>query len=335
MHQQKPGAGSLSVVVAVLAAMTAITTDHPEALIAAVAAGQDGLFTREQAFAAGFTLHQVRCRVGRGEWVRADQGVYLIAGTPRTRRQHLRAVVLGSRGGASHRGAAWLQDLISVVPARPEVTVEPTRNYRNPAAIVHRQRDLVEDDFIVVHGIRCTNPYETLLSLGAVVPAALLERALDRGLRYGLLNYDHLVAHYFRKAKQGRDGAGKLRELFCVYDPEMPPAESDLETLLLRVIRESHLPMPERQVEVQLGDRTVRFDLAYPSVKVCIEGDGFGIHTLRGVFESDRTRQNAVVLAGWLPPRFTWRQIVHDPRYIVRTIDQALTQRGFFGDSRA
>jgi very-short-patch-repair endonuclease len=42
------------------------------------------------------------------------------------------------------------------------------------------------------------------------------------------------------------------------------------------------------------------------------------------VFESDRLRQNALLLAGWLVLRFTWQMLTEDPDYVVRTTRQAL-----------
>ena len=50
-----------------------------------------------------------------------------------------------------------------------------------------------------------------------------------------------------------------------------------------------------------------RLDAAYPELMIFMEGDGFGVHSQRDPFEIDRSRQNLLVLAGWLPLRFTWR----------------------------
>lgn len=306
-------------------------TFTPDDLIFRIACRQDSTFTRSQALEAGFTRRQIDGRIASRRWLRPDRNVYLLPGVPPGARQQLRIAVLASGGAASHRSAACMHGLITGHPPKPEITVSPNRNYGTKGVVVRRQRDVTEANITEIAGLRCTDAYETLLSLGIAVPEALLERALDRSLHRGLIDYDRLVSYYFRKAKQGRDGGGRLRELFCIRDPEMPPGESDLETVLLRVLRGSGLPMPERQVPLTLGRRDVRFDLAYSHLRICLEGDGFGTHTTRGAFETDRSRHNAVVLAGWLPLHFTWRMIVHDPAYVVATIHDALQNRGSLG----
>ena len=67
-------------------------------------------------------------------------------------------------------------------------------------------------------------------------------------------------------------------------------------------------PLPERQVEVTVDGCDFRLDMAYESERIFIEGDGFGVHSTRAAFESDRIRQNKLVVAGWLPLLFTWKR---------------------------
>lgn len=303
-------------------------TPVADARLAEVGERQYGAFHRDQAQEAGLSRRQLDGRIGSGRVERRDHNVYVFAGVPRSPEQVLMVAVLASGGAASHRSAAWLEELIGGHPPRPEITIPPTHNYRNPRVVVRRQQDVTADHLTEVRGIRCTHVRETLLSLGIAVPQALLERALDRALHRDLVDYDGLVSYYFSKAKQGRDGCGKLYELFCLRDPEMPRAASDLETLLMRIIRGHGLPIPDRQVPLTLGRRDVRFDLAYPEPMISLEGDGFGTHTLRGMFETDRSRHNAVTLAGWLTLHFTWRMIIHEPAYVAATIADALRQRG-------
>ena len=43
------------------------------------------------------------------------------------------------------------------------------------------------------------------------------------------------------------------------------------------------------------------------------------------LFESDRRRQNALVLGGWRVLRFTWRMLAEDPGYFTTQVRRALT----------
>ena len=46
------------------------------------------------------------------------------------------------------------------------------------------------------------------------------------------------------------------------------------------------------------------------------------------LFESDRIRQNALMLRGWLVLRFTWHMLDSDPSYVIATTQEALALRG-------
>ena len=103
----------------------------------------------------------------------------------------------------------------------------------------------------------------------------------------------------------------------------MAPAESDLETLLSKILRDGGLPAPVRQFEVVVAGQRFRLDAAYPELMIFMEGDGFGVHSPRGSFERDRSRQNLLVVAGWLPLRFTWRRLCRSPEGVVNEVHAA------------
>jgi hypothetical protein len=240
-------------------------------------------------------------------------GVYLVAGAPVGSAIDLAASCLSTAGVASHRSAAHLLGLIDSPPSRPELTVGPTRSMRNPA-ILHRSSDLERRDLIRIDGIRTTNATRTLIDLGAVVSASTLEMALERALHARSTTFDRLVRRFFQIARSGRPGIGPLRPLLLDRDPTLMPAASDLETLLFRILLDRGLPTPVRQFEVFVDERRFRLD-------------GFGVHTTRGAFETDRERQNLLVVAGWLVLRFTWRQLCRRPDRVAALVSEARDKR--------
>jgi very-short-patch-repair endonuclease len=248
--------------------------------------------------------------------VKKGAGVYVVGGVPIDATVELAAACLATGGVASHRSAAYLHGLVDDGPSRPEVTVSPSKGHRQ-GPLVHRSGDLLPRDVIRVQGIRATNPNRTLIDVGAVVPSAILEAAVERALHQRLTTFDRLVRRFFEVARRGRDGVGPLRALLVERDPSLAPAESDLETLLLRILREHGLPEPVRQFEIEIGAHRFWLDVAYPDRKIFLEGDGFGFHSSRRAFEHDRVRQNLLVLAGWLPLRFTWRQLCRHPQRVA------------------
>ena len=158
-----------------------------------------------------------------------------------------------------------------------------------------------------VNGVPTTNATRTLIDLGSVVPSAALETALERALLARMTTFDRLLRRFFELASKGRPGIAALRSLLVERDPTLAPAESDLETLLFKILREAGLPAPIRQHPVMIAGQSFRLDAAYPELMIFMEGDGFGVHSQRDPFERDRSRQNLLVVAGWAPLRFTWQ----------------------------
>lgn len=73
---------------------------------------------------------------------------------------------------------------------------------------------------------------------------------------------------------------------------------------------------------------TYFLDFAFRRERVASEIDGRLHETDVDLFESDRIRQNALVLHGWLVLRFTWHMLDTDPGYVVTTTREALASRG-------
>lgn len=293
-----------------------------ERRIARSAAKQSGLITRTQLVKIGLSRGQLSRIVLAERLVEICAGVFLIGGAPSGPSIELAAACLSTGGVASHRSAAYLHKLVDMAPSRPEVTVGPSHPMRK-TPLLPRSSDLVPKDIIRIDGVRTTNAARTLIDLGAVVPGATLEAALERALHQRLISFDRLVRRFFEIARSGRPGVGPLRALLVNRDPRLAPAESDLETLLLRIMRKAGLPEPVRQHELRAGDALFRLDVAYPELKIFMEGDGFGVHTTRSVFERERDRQNLLVIDGWLPLRFTWRHLCHDPTRVVSQVFSA------------
>lgn len=177
---------------------------------------------------------------------------------------------------------------------------------------------------MTVGGIRTTNATRTLVDLGAVVRGATMEVAFERALHARLTTFDRVLRRFFELARSGRPGISALRSLLVDRDPTLAPAESDLETLLFKILREAGLPAPTRQFEVVIDGQRFRLDAAYPELMIFMEGDGFGVHSPLGPFERDRKRQNQLVGVGWRPLRFTWRRLCRFPEGVV---DEVRTTR--------
>ena len=65
-------------------------------------------------------------------------------------------------------------------------------------------------------------------------------------------------------------------------------------------------------------------DLLFEAARLIVEFDGFGVHGTRMAFESDRIRQNRLVLAGYRVLRYTWRRLQDDPEGVIAEVRMAL-----------
>ncbi len=79
---------------------------------------------------------------------------------------------------------------------------------------------------------------------------------------------------------------------------------------MARLLARQDLPAAVPEYEVwQDGRFIARVDFAYPDQRLAIEVDGFAAHSTVDAFRRDRSRQNALVTAGWTVLRFTWTEV--------------------------
>lgn len=302
----------------------------PDARVATWASAHHSLITRDAAHRAGLNDRQIRYRARTGRWVEIRSNVWSPAGAARTPLMELAAVTLSVPTVASHRSAAWLHRLVDEAPAVPEVTGAVGVGHHVGSDVrMHRTSDLTTRDTQTIDGIRCTNAVRTCIDMGARLDADALERLIERARHRQLIHLSPLITRFLQLARPGRDGTATVRKVLRRMDPALEPAESDLETLLMQVLRTHGVEPPVRQHPVRILGRDFRIDVAYPDRRIAIESDGFTDHGLRSSFEDDRERQNLLALEGWTVLRFTWRQICGQPEWVARQVQLALdrTQR--------
>ena len=293
---------------------------HSDHLVARWALEHHSLITHETARRCGLSDDQIRHRVRSGRWQRIRKGVWAPAGVTVSELMDLAAATWALPAVSSHVSAAWLLRLVEDPPPLPEITRSRAASARTPGVRVHRTDDLLSKDTLTVRGIRCTNAVRTCIDMGARLEAHDLERLVERARHRGLVHPDPLITRFLQLARPGRAGIATARSVLQRLDPALQPAESDLETLLLQVLREHGLPAPVRQHPVEIDGRRFRIDIAYPELRIAIESDGFTDHGLRSAFEDDRERQNLLVLGGWTVLRFTWRQICAQPSWVAEQV---------------
>jgi very-short-patch-repair endonuclease len=261
----------------------------------------------------------------RRELVRLWPDVYIV---PRylDDRTHLTAVQAHCPEAiASHRAAGLLHELDGIEHDAVEVTVPPRVNIRR-GAIVHRSTDLVVFEVVTIDGLRVTDPTRTLCDLGAVVGVNAVERAVESALRRQLTDVPTIVDRATALRRPGRAGPNVVLDVLGRRPARAMPTESDLETLFLQCLREHGVPEPVRQHRVLQNGRVIaRLDMAYPPARVLVELDSWKHHSSPAAFQRDRSRQNAVVIDGWRPLRFTWTDVMSHGRRTASIVQSAIS----------
>jgi very-short-patch-repair endonuclease len=206
--------------------------------------------------------------------------------------------------------------LRGVETSGPEITLWADRHRPLHGVTVHRTRALDPIDVSRHRRIPITTPARTLLDLGAVAPAAVVESALEDALMRRLVTFTLLTSTLERLGGPGRNGAGVLRALVEERDPATAPTQSMLEDLLFRVVRRGGLPEPVRQYEVA----GVLLDGAYPDRRLGIEADSRIWHGGRLDVQRNSDKHNRLLAHGWRVLRFTWFDLTRRARYVIAAV---------------
>ena len=155
----------------------------------------------------------------------------------------------------------------------------------------------------------------TLEDLAALPTPHQLERACHRAETARLLDTSAIEAVL---ARAGRPrGVRALRAaLSTLASAEPAVTRRELEERFLALVARESLPRP--MVNARVAGHEV--DFLWPVHRLIAETDGAATHLTPTAFEVDRRRDSELLLAGFRVVRFTWRQVVHEPDTVSRTL---------------
>lgn len=295
--------------------------------LADVARRQRMLITIDDVLTAGGRHDHVQARMRAGRWVRVEDGVYLVAGAPFDWLVRMLAAVLAAGTGAvvSHLAAARLYGFPGFERAGLELTIPRGRRFRRPGVRSHESTDLDRCRVVERDGIPVTDPDRTILDLGRYIGVRRLARVVEHARRQGLVTWGSLIATLTAHARPGRHGVRRLRAVIAADCHRDEVTDTDVELLLIGLIRQAGLPEPvlHHRVHDDNGRFVAEVDLAYPWLRIAIECDG-DVHLLSEVRERDLPRQNDLVIEGWTVLRFSRERILRRPDAVVRDIRTAV-----------
>lgn len=290
------------------------------------AEGQAGAFSRAQASAAGLTNKRLATAVRRGLLEQPFRDVFTVVGRHSALTGDWAALLAAGRTAVL---AAWsaARALHMVWPQRPHgpaCLALPPGEHRRLAGVVMLRHGLRACDVLTAPGRPATTTRpRTVVDCLRLAPRALRGQMLDEALYQRWLSVDDLVdqAH----AVHGQHGAPVLRELLRGV---ASGARSAAERLAQKVLARSGIGGWLWNHPVVLPDGTIAvLDAALPELRIAVEIDGRGYHSAPAEFQHDRTRQNALVAAGWIVLRFTWYDLKRRPDYVVAAVGAAARSR--------
>ncbi len=257
--------------------------------------------------------HLIRC----GQLVAVLPGVYATpdrAGDPDVRMRaamarYPDAVILGA---AAARATYWPDiplgaidvAVSTAVPARPGITFS---RRRVPPELVVEGR-----------GLRVSCPALTAIDLATFECAD----AIDLALRTRTATLDGM----YEALRLTPNRPGNIDRRKLLIDSRHEPW-SAAERISHRAVRAAGLTGWHTNWPVVVNGLRYFIDIAFPAQRLAIEIDGRLHETIEDLFQSDRVRQNALVLAGWRVIRFTWEMVRDHPEVMIATIRNLILRR--------
>lgn len=280
-----------------------------DALIATLAARQQGRVTRKQLLAAGITPdaidHRIRCR----RLHREHDGVYAVGYRTHDLWGRFRSALLavGDDGVVGHFAAAAGHVL---GPEPVVIDIACPRKLRSRRGIRLHQRVLEPRDIVRVNGLPLTSPSQTLFDLSARFDLKRLLNATNEAFVQRIVTVGDLRESAVRNA--GRPGSATFTRMLARVDPEGREVRSPLEIRLNAFLRHRGFPSWESNVTILVGGEKIKPDVLWRKQRVIIEADGRDPHNAPLTFDSDRRRDRRLRVEGWELVRVTSRHLDHD-----------------------
>lgn len=284
-------------------------------------AGQShGVVTRADLARLGVSGRRIASLVTGGVLTPHGRRVFVVEGQEDN--LLLRSVILGKR----------LPDAILSGPSAAVLGSGPWRGTdlgTTPFA-VHGPRSYVRATLVqhpgisyrVENGLRIAHARFVVVDLMRVLDIADAHTVMDRALQQGLVSLDWLTRR--SQALKAHLGNAQVRQLI-----ELGAAETRFpsEHRMLELLRDSGPEEWQPNHRVQLEGSVFVLDFALTEARLFIEIDGKAYHIEDEAFQNDRSRQNALVLAGWTPLRFTWQDLVDRPAHVIDSVRRAVESK--------
>jgi very-short-patch-repair endonuclease len=280
---------------------------------------QAGLISRRQLLANGLTAGRIQRLLATDRLELLAPGIYRVSGTPVIGESAAWLAVLRTRSPFSYvSAAAWWG-----MPVASDGWLHITRLDRRrldwpPGVRVHRV-GLAREQVTVRNGLSVTTRVETVLDCMGWLRLGAARALADRAVQQGWISADDVSQRL--QTQPGRWGNRQLRRLVPALGDG---AAAESERRLHQLLRSHGVRGWVPNLAVKIGGYSFEVDVALPERKIAIEIDGYAYHSSDDRFQRDRTKQNALLQAGWRVLRFTWADLDERPSYVLAQITALL-----------
>jgi very-short-patch-repair endonuclease len=222
----------------------------------------------------------------------------------------------------SHRSAAWLYGMHVKWNPRVDVTLPGRR--RAPQGM-NTFIDHLPVPAATFDRIRVPRPEIVLLQLCALLDADRAGTVMDKAVHDGVVRLDRLVRTLDCYSSSGRRGIKAFRRLIeerC----GLGATDSWAEDYFTRLVRKHKIELLHHHV-ARDGEFVAELDFVHLPTKLNIEIDGSLVHNNPIQNERDKTRDIELSLRGWTVLRFTYRDLIERPDWVIASIRRAIEAR--------
>ena len=269
---------------------------------------QFGMISARQLIEKGCSERTIRRMASEGALQTVLPGVFRSPSWPMGREQLMVAGCLRNSAAAlAFTTAGQIHGLRKMFDDRVHLLVPHGSSPDLPGLVVHRCRKIDPEDIVPLgNGMRVTSVARTLFDVGGVIGHRRVVSALENALDRKLVNMDTMSEVTLRLFHRRRPGSREIRSALLARSDWTSALQSDLEVRVLAAIRRAGLPMPVVQYELSFEDgHIVRFDFAWPHIRVALEVDHSFWHVGSEESRKDKQRDRKVATLNWQTLRIT------------------------------
>ena len=266
------------------------------------------MISARQLIEKGCSERTIRRMASEGALQTVLPGVFRSPSWPMGREQLMVAGCLRNSAAAlAFTTAGQIHGLRKMFDDRVHLLVPHGSSPDLPGLVVHRCRKIDPEDIVPLgNGMRVTSVARTLFDVGGVIGHRRVVSALENALDRKLVNMDAMSEVTLRLFHRRRPGSREIRSALLARSDWTSALQSDLEVRVLAAIRRAGLPMPVVQYELSFEDgHIVRFDFAWPHIRVALEVDHSFWHVGSEESRKDKQRDRKVATLSWQTLRIT------------------------------